>query len=63
MNEVKVYTKKVRFPVSEDLYGLFFEDINRAGDGGIYPEMIRNRSFEDSLIPADALSTKNSWSI
>ena len=51
MNEVKVYTKKVRFPASEDLYGLFFEDINRAGDGGIYPEMIRNRSFEDSLVP------------
>ncbi len=51
MNEVKVYTRKVRFPAAEDLYGLFFEDINRAGDGGIYPEMIRNRSFEDSLIP------------
>jgi len=51
-NKVKVFTKKVRFPVSEDLYGLFFEDINRAGDGGIYPEMIRNRSFEDSLVPA-----------
>ena len=48
---VNVYTDRVRFPVSEDLYGLFFEDINRAGDGGIYPEMIRNRSFEDSLVP------------
>lgn len=52
MNKVYVETKNVRFPVAEDLYGLFFEDINRAGDGGLYPEMIRNRSFEDSLIPA-----------
>jgi len=51
VNKVQVNTKKVRFPVSDDLYGLFFEDINRAGDGGVYPEMIRNRSFEDSLIP------------
>lgn len=30
MNKVYVETKNVRFPVAEDLYGLFFEDINRA---------------------------------
>ena len=29
-----------------DLYGIFFEDINHAADGGLYAEMIRNRSFE-----------------
>lgn len=29
-----------------DLYGLFFEDINHAADGGLYAEMIQNRSFE-----------------
>lgn len=29
------------------LYGIFFEEINRAGDGGIYGEMVRNRSFEE----------------
>ena len=51
-NKIYVNTKKEMFPVAEDLYGLFFEDINRAGDGGLYPEMIRNRSFEDSLVPA-----------
>jgi alpha-L-arabinofuranosidase len=33
--------------VSPLLYGIFFEEINRAGDGGIYAEMIQNRSFED----------------
>lgn len=33
--------------VSPDLYGIFFEDINNAADGGIYAELIRNRSFED----------------
>lgn len=33
--------------VSPDLYGIFYEDINNAADGGIYAELIRNRSFED----------------
>jgi alpha-L-arabinofuranosidase len=30
------------------LYGIFFEEINRGGDGGLYAEMLENRSFEDS---------------
>lgn len=29
-----------------DLYGIFFEDLNHAADGGLYAEMIQNRSFE-----------------
>ncbi len=32
--------------IPETLYGLFFEDINFAADGGLYAEMIKNRSFE-----------------
>lgn len=34
--------------VSPVLWGIFFEDINHSADGGIYPELVRNRSFEDS---------------
>ncbi len=34
--------------VSPTFYGIFFEDINRAGDGGLYAEMVQNRSFEDN---------------
>mgnify|MGYP001183571651 FL=1 len=34
------------YEISDILYGLFFEDINHAVDGGIYAEMIKNRSFE-----------------
>ncbi len=34
------------FEVPADLWGLFFEDINFAADGGIYAEMVKNRSFE-----------------
>jgi hypothetical protein len=37
--------------ISPLLYGIFFEEINRAGDGGIYAEMIQNRSFEDATVP------------
>jgi alpha-L-arabinofuranosidase len=33
------------------LYGIFFEDINRSGDGGLYAEMLQNRSFEDFNLP------------
>ncbi len=53
MAKFNVTTKKRRFAVEPSLYGLFFEDINRAGDGGLYPELLRNRVFEDSLYPKD----------
>ena len=32
--------------ISESMYGVFFEDINQAADGGLYAELVRNRSFE-----------------
>ncbi|MBO7137938.1 MAG: carbohydrate binding domain-containing protein [Bacteroidaceae bacterium] len=32
--------------ISPTLYGIFYEDINFASDGGLYAELIRNRSFE-----------------
>lgn len=32
--------------ISKYLWGLFYEDINNAADGGIYAELIQNRSFE-----------------
>ncbi len=33
--------------ISPTHYGIFYEDINHAADGGLYAELIRNRSFED----------------
>lgn len=41
-----VNTKKVGATVQNTMYGLFFEDINYAADGGLYGELIKNRSFE-----------------
>jgi alpha-L-arabinofuranosidase len=37
--------------ISPTLWGIFFEDINLSADGGLYPELVRNRSFEDSDQP------------
>jgi alpha-L-arabinofuranosidase len=37
--------------ISPALWGIFFEEINCAGDGGLYAELVRNRSFEDSKQP------------
>ena len=45
-NELTVQVNKVGAPVQSTMYGLFFEDINYAADGGLYAEMIKNRSFE-----------------
>ena len=41
-----VNTNKLGAPVQPTMYGIFFEDINYAADGGLYAEMIKNRSFE-----------------
>jgi alpha-L-arabinofuranosidase len=33
------------------LYGIFFEEISHAGDGGLYAELVQNRGFEDANLP------------
>jgi len=38
-------------PVSPSMYGVFFEEINHAGDGGLYAELVQNRSFEEKEMP------------
>lgn len=45
-NELVVQTKKVGAEIQPTMYGLFFEDINYAADGGLYAELVKNRSFE-----------------
>lgn len=48
---IRIQADKPGHEVSETLWGIFFEDINLSVDGGIYPELVRNRSFEDSEKP------------
>ncbi|WP_419034441.1 alpha-L-arabinofuranosidase C-terminal domain-containing protein [Dysgonomonas gadei] len=44
--EFTLDTKKVGAPVQSTMYGLFFEDINFGADGGLYAELVKNRSFD-----------------
>ncbi|WP_288241076.1 alpha-L-arabinofuranosidase C-terminal domain-containing protein [uncultured Bacteroides sp.] len=37
--------------VASSMYGIFFEEINHAGDGGLYAELVKNRSFEELEMP------------
>ncbi len=43
---LEVNTAKKGAAISPTMYGLFFEDINFAADGGLYGELVKNRSFE-----------------
>src|SRR5688572_13723303 len=45
-NTISVQVDKPGAPIPKTLFGLFFEDINFGADGGLYPERIKNRSFE-----------------
>jgi alpha-L-arabinofuranosidase len=45
-HELVINTKKVGAEIQPTMYGLFFEDINYAADGGLYAELVKNRSFE-----------------
>lgn len=45
MNKITLFPDKKLHPLG-DLYGIFFEDINHSADGGLYAEMVQNRSFE-----------------
>jgi len=53
--------------VSPELYGLFFEEINHAGDGGLYAEMVVNRTFKELVLPENCkiengkVVTANGW--
>jgi alpha-L-arabinofuranosidase len=50
-NSITVSVDTPGIKVSPMLWGIFFEDINLSTDGGIYAELVRNRSFEDSGKP------------
>ncbi|MBD5252638.1 MAG: alpha-L-arabinofuranosidase [Barnesiella sp.] len=46
VNTLSVDIDKPGAEISPTMYGLFFEDINFAADGGLYGELVKNRSFE-----------------
>lgn len=46
VNNMVVQTNKICAEIQPTMYGHFFEDINYGADGGLYAELIKNRSFE-----------------
>ncbi|MEU9468639.1 alpha-L-arabinofuranosidase C-terminal domain-containing protein [Streptomyces avermitilis] len=47
--------------IDDTMYGVFFEDINRAADGGLYAELVQNRSFEYATADNRSYTPLTSW--
>ncbi|MGW7047543.1 alpha-L-arabinofuranosidase C-terminal domain-containing protein [Streptomyces avermitilis] len=47
--------------IDDTMYGVFFEDINRAADGGLYAELVQNRSFEYTTADNASYTPLTSW--
>ena len=54
-SRIDINLKKTGDKVPATLYGVFFEEISGAGDGGLYAEMVRNRGFEEGTLPTLSL--------
>ncbi len=53
---------KTTVEMSDTLYGLFFEDINYGADGGLYAELLQNRSFEyEDILNPRTTDHYNGW--
>lgn len=50
-------------PISRNLIGIFFEDINYSADGGLYAELIQNRDFEYSNQDRGEWNAKSFWQL
>src|SRR5690242_16498017 len=59
---LSVFAQNKSKQISNNLMGIFFEDLNYAADGGLYAELIQNRSFEYSPTDVDfSTNPKNNW--
>ena len=47
--------------ISDELLGIFFEDISYAADGGLYAELVQNGSFEYNLTERDGWGAGTAW--
>lgn len=62
LSAIKVNANEKLFPTG-DLYGIFFEDINHAADGGLYAEMVQNRSFEFCDVDNREYTPMTAWEL
>ena len=47
--------------ISDELIGIFFEDISSSADGGLYAELVQNGSFEYNLSERDGWGAGTAW--
>jgi alpha-N-arabinofuranosidase len=60
---ITITLSQPRKPISPDLFGIFFEDLNYAADGGLYAELIQNRFFEYQATEQPTWNALTSWSL
>ncbi|MFV0504485.1 MAG: alpha-L-arabinofuranosidase C-terminal domain-containing protein [Lachnospirales bacterium] len=58
--DITIYKEK-KIKKQEDLFGIFFEDLNHAADGGLYGEMVQNRSFEFDVLDNKDYNNMTAW--
>jgi len=62
--EINIDAQRTSHNIADTMYGIFYEDINYAADGGMYPELVRNRSFEFiTADPKPARRTLVGWAV
>mgnify|MGYP001073641077 FL=1 len=62
MKEINVRVEESRQIKDQgDLFGIFFEDLNHAADGGLYGEMVRNRAFEFDPVDNKSYDHMTAW--
>ncbi|MGW5265355.1 alpha-L-arabinofuranosidase C-terminal domain-containing protein [Microbispora sp. NPDC004025] len=61
VGELKVDTTAAGTKVGPNLYGIFYEDINHAADGGLYAELVQNRSFEFDSVDNRSYNGLTAW--
>lgn len=60
---IRIEVRNAPKPISPDLFGAFFEDLNFAADGGLYAELVQNRSFEYSAADNKEWNSLTSWQL
>lgn len=58
--KLNVYTQQTGAELG-DLFGIFFEDLNHAADGGLYAELVQNRSFEFDPVDRHDYHSLTAW--
>ena len=59
MKTIQVLSKEHGHPVSPELFGIFFEDINFGCDGGLNANMVKNYSFDGVFLNAEGMCAES----